>query len=182
MRALVVYGTRYGTAAEIAEEIARIIKEEGLEVDLLDARGIDNCDVSPYDLVVVGSGIKIGKWTSKSIKFLKENRSSLANRKVALFVTCGAANEESSRAEGQEKYLDEVAAKNLINEPLSTGLFGSVYDPEANHGLMFKMVNRSVRKNLQKQGIDPSKRLDYRDWDEIRTWARGLVDELKNDS
>lgn len=182
MKALVVYGSRYGTAAEIAQEVARVIKDEGVEVGLEDARGIKDCDVSPYDLVVVGSGIKIGKWTSKSLKFLKDNRSSLANRKVAIFVSCGAANEESSRAEGQEKYLDEVAAKNLINEPLSTGLFGSVYDPEANHGLMFKMVNRSVRKNLQKQGIDPSKRLDYRDWGEIRSWARGLVDKLKNDS
>jgi menaquinone-dependent protoporphyrinogen oxidase len=182
MKALVIYGTRYGTATEIAEEIARVIKEEGIEVDLLDARGIKDCDVSPYDLVVVGSGIKIGKWTNKSIKFLKDNRSSLANKKVALFVTCGAANEENSRTEGQKKYLDEVAAKNMINKPLSTGLFGSVYDPEANHGLMFKIVNRSVRKNLEKQGIDPSKRRDYRDWDGIRTWARGLVYKLKNNS
>jgi menaquinone-dependent protoporphyrinogen oxidase len=40
MKALVVYGTRYSTAAEIAEEIARFIKEEGIEVDLVDAKSI----------------------------------------------------------------------------------------------------------------------------------------------
>jgi menaquinone-dependent protoporphyrinogen oxidase len=28
MKALVVYGTRYGTAAEIAEEIAKVLKDE----------------------------------------------------------------------------------------------------------------------------------------------------------
>jgi menaquinone-dependent protoporphyrinogen oxidase len=55
MKALVVYGTRYGTAAEIAAEIARVIKEEGIETDLVDARSIKDRKVSSYDLVVVGS-------------------------------------------------------------------------------------------------------------------------------
>jgi menaquinone-dependent protoporphyrinogen oxidase len=74
MKALVVYGTRYGTAAEIAEEIARVIKEEGNETDLLDVRSIKDQDVSSYDLVVVGSGIKMGKWTSKALKFLQKKQ------------------------------------------------------------------------------------------------------------
>lgn len=181
MKALVVYGTRYGTATEIAEEIARVIQEEGIDVDLKDARTLKNFDVTPYDLVIVGSGIKIGKWTNKSLKFLQENKETLADRKVALFVSCGAASEEKNKAEGQEKYLDEVAAKNLINEPVATGLFGSVYDPNAKHGVMFKLVNRSIKKTLEKEGIDASKRVDRRDWDEIRNWARKLADSLKNE-
>jgi menaquinone-dependent protoporphyrinogen oxidase len=174
MKALVVYGTRYGTAAEIAEEIARVIREEGNETDLVDARSIKDRDVSNYDLVVVGSGIKMGKWTNKALKFLQNNKETLATQKVALFVSCGAANEEKSRPEGQEKYLDAVAAKNLVNPPVATGLFGSVYDPEAKHGLMYKLTTSFIKKDLEKKGIDSSKRHDYRDWDEIRDWARGL--------
>ena len=61
MKALVVYGTRYGTAAEIAEEIAKVLKDEQLDVDLMNAKSAKNFDVSPYDLLVVGSGIKMGK-------------------------------------------------------------------------------------------------------------------------
>ena len=178
MKALVVYGSRYGTATEIAEEITRVIKEEGLEVDLIDARGVKDLDVSPYDLVVVGSGIKMGKWTKKSLKFLKDNKSNISEKKVALFVSCGAANEEDSRAEGQEKYLDEVAAKNLVNQPVKTGLFGSVYDPDAKHGIVFNFTNRFIKKDLEKKGLDTTKRHDYRDWEDIRAWARGLVDLL----
>jgi menaquinone-dependent protoporphyrinogen oxidase len=121
MKGLVVYGTRYGTAAEIAEEIAKVIREEGIEVDLLDVKSVKDSDVSLYDLVVVGSGIKMGKWTKQSLKLLKKNKEALANRKVALFVSCGSANEEKTRPEGQEKYLDEVAQKNLINPPVATG-------------------------------------------------------------
>ena len=66
MKALIVYGTRYGTAAEIAEEIRKIIENEGAEVDLADSRGLKDCNISPYDLMIVGSGIKIGKWTKKT--------------------------------------------------------------------------------------------------------------------
>lgn len=175
MKVLVVYGTRYGTTAEIAEEIARVIKEEKNETDLVEASNVKDIDISSYDLVVVGSGIKMGKWTNKALKFLQNNKETLANRKVALFVSCGAANEEKSRPEGQEKYLDAVAAKNLVNPPVATGLFGSVYDPEAKHGLLYKLATIMIKKDLEKKGIDSSKRHDYRDWDKIRDWARGLT-------
>ena len=72
MKALVIYGTRYGTATEIAEEIARVLEDENVDVDLVDSRKVKDPDVSPYDLVVVGSGIKMGKWTKGSIKFSKK--------------------------------------------------------------------------------------------------------------
>jgi menaquinone-dependent protoporphyrinogen oxidase len=68
-----------------------------------------------------------------------------------------------------------VAKKHLENEPLATGFFGSTFDPNSKNGLLFKMVMRSIKKDLEKQGIDVSKPLDYRNWDEIRAWARNLV-------
>ena len=180
MKALIIYGTRYGTAAEIAEEIGKVIENEGIEVDLIDSRGIKNYDIFSYDMVIVGSGIKIGKWTKGSLKFLENNKSTLSDKKVALFVTCGAANMEETIAEGQEKYLDEVALKYLSNKPVATGLFGSIYDPNANQGLMYKLATKFIiKKGLDKQGIDTSKRLDYRDWDKIRAWARDLANMLK---
>lgn len=180
MKALIVYGTRYGTAAEIAEEMSRVMKDEGAEVDLMDSKGLKNFDVTPYDLVVVGSGIKMGKWTKNALNFLKNNKKTLATKNVALFVSCGAANEEKSRAEGQEKYLDDVANRYLLNEPVATGLFGSVYDPEAKHGLMYKFTRGFIKKELEKQGIDTTKRHDYRDWDAIMAWAHDLVNTTSN--
>ncbi|MGZ7136492.1 MAG: flavodoxin domain-containing protein [Methanobacterium sp.] len=177
MKALVVYGTRYGTATGIAEEISGVLEDEGVEVDLKDARKLKDYDISPYDLVIVGSGIKIGKWTKGALKFLKDNKTTLKDKKVALFVTCGAANDPETRDEGQKKYLDEVVEKYLMNKPVTTGLFGSVYDPDAKGGLMFKMANKFIiEKELKKQGKDINKRHDYRDWDEIKAWARKLVE------
>jgi menaquinone-dependent protoporphyrinogen oxidase len=176
MKVLIVYGTRYGSAAEIAAEIRRVIKNKGIEVDMLDSSKLNDYDVSTYDLVVVGSGIKMGKWTKNSLKFLKDNKSSLANKKVALFVTCGDANNEKTRDYGWENYLKKVSTENLLDKPIDMGLFGSVYDPNVNHGLIHKLATKFIiKKQLDKQGIDTSKRLDYRNWDEIRTWAGDLT-------
>ena len=174
MKALVIYGTRYGTATEIAKEISNVLEKEQVEVELKDAKKIKDCDLSPYDLVVVGSGIKMGKWTKESINFLKKNKEALSKKKVALYVTCGAANNEKTMPEGQEKYLDKVAMENLTKAPIATGLFGGVYDPNAK-GLMVKFVNRFIKKEMEKEGKDPSQRVDYRDWDEIRAWTKDLI-------
>jgi len=176
MKVLIVYGTRYGTAAEIAEEIGKVIEKEGVEIDLVDSKRHKNYDISSYDLVVVGSGIKMGKWTKESLKFLKDNKENLEDKKMALFVSCGAANNEKNRAEGQEKYLYDVAEKYLSTKSIAMGLFGSVYDPNVNNGLLYKFTwTRFIKKELEKQGIDTAKRYDYRNWDEIRAWARDLV-------
>ena len=177
MKALIVYGTRYGTTEEIAEEIGRVMEDERVEVDVINSKGLKNYEVSPYDLVAVGSGIKMGKWTKESLKFLRDNKSLLANKKVALFVSCGFANIKEKRAEAQEKYLDQVALEHLSGDPVATGLFGAVYDPNAKHGLMYKLVTKFViEKELKKQGKEIGKRLDDRNWDEIRAWGRDLAD------
>lgn len=179
MKALIVYGTRYGTASEIAEEIGKVMREEGIEVNVVDSHGLNDYDVSPYDMVIIGSGIKMGKWTKDSLRFLKKNKSALADKKVALFVSCGAANEEKSVEMGLDKYLRKVAKEYLAGEPVDIGLFGSVYDPNAKHGLMYKMTAGFIRKDLEKKGMDTSKRIDLRNWEEIRAWARGLADMIK---
>ena len=179
MKALIVYGTRYGSASEIAEEIGKVMVEEGIEVNVVDAHGFKDYDVSSFDMVIIGSGIKMGKWTKNSLNFLKNNKSALADKMVALFVSCGAANEEKSVEMGWDKYLRKVAQENLIGEPVDMGLFGSVYDPNAKHGLMYKMTVGFIRKDLEKKGMDTSKRIDLRNWEEIHAWARGLADMIK---
>lgn len=177
MNVLILYGTRYGTAEEIAEKMTSQLRDENAEVDLINAKDKNKLDVTKYDLIVVGSGIKMGKWSKNALNFLKKYKKELADRKVALFVTCGAANQEKTVQEAQEKYLDKVASKYLMNEPLSTGLFGSVYDPDANHGLLYKLVKGNIQKEMIKMGHDPTKRYDYRDWDEISKWTLNLLNE-----
>ncbi len=84
MKALIVYGTRYGTAAEIAAEMVKVLEQENVDVDLVNANNIKEYDISPYNLVVVGSGIKIGRWTKNSLNFLKNNKDVLSKKKGSI--------------------------------------------------------------------------------------------------
>ena len=55
-KALIIYGTRYGAAASTSEEIAKIMRQEGLDVCVVDAKEEKLKEITEYDLVVVGSG------------------------------------------------------------------------------------------------------------------------------
>ncbi len=92
-KALIVYGTRYGAAASTSEEIARTLRQEGLDVRVVNAKLEKVKDITEYDLVAVGSGIMINRWTSEPEKFLKKFQKELAKQKVALFVCCDSASQ-----------------------------------------------------------------------------------------
>lgn len=62
---------------------------------------------------------------------------------------------------------------------MSTGLYGSYYDPEADHGLLYKLTSKWIKDELKKQGKNIDKPYDYRNWDEIRAWARKLAEVAK---
>ncbi|MGF7118530.1 flavodoxin domain-containing protein [Methanobacterium oryzae] len=178
MKALVAFGSRYGSSTEIAEEIGKVMKNEGFEVDLVNLRKNKVDNISPYDLIVVGSGIKMGKWTKEPLKFLNKYKTALKDKKVALFVSCGATlSGKEKMDEAWKLYLKKVANENLSGEPVSMGLFGGVFDPDANQGLMYKMAMKMAKKGYEEKGVDTSKRYDYRDWDEIRNWARKLANK-----
>ena len=71
MRTLIVYGTRYGATAGTSEEIAKVLKVESFDVKVVNAKKEKIKDVSPYDLIIVGSGMQMGKWTGEAEDFLK---------------------------------------------------------------------------------------------------------------
>jgi len=62
-RSLIVYGTRYGATASTSEEIAEVLRKEGFDVRVVNAKEEKVGDIAEYDLIIVGSGIQINRWT-----------------------------------------------------------------------------------------------------------------------
>jgi len=60
-KVLIVYGTRYGATEGTSEEIARVLRSEGLEVRVANAGKEKIKDISEYDLVIVGSGMQMAR-------------------------------------------------------------------------------------------------------------------------
>src|SRR3989304_4333741 len=103
-KALIVYGTRYGATASTSEEIAGTLRKEGFDVRVVNAKEEKVRDIAEYDLVIVGSGIQINRWTGEPEQFLKKFQKELEKKRVALFVCCGSAAQTTANQ-------PEVAAK-----------------------------------------------------------------------
>jgi menaquinone-dependent protoporphyrinogen oxidase len=177
MKALVAFGTKYGSTERVAEVIASVLRSEGMTTAVLDLRTKERPDIDGYDLLVIGSGICVGSWSKGALRFLEENRGKLASKHVALFACSGdVVFGRKPIEECRKLYLDDVANNYSLTDPISTALFGGEIDFDK-YGFLVKTVLKSVgaSKNLEDKGVDLSKPYDFRDWDEIRRWAGSLV-------
>ena len=181
-KALIVYGTRYGATASTSEEIADVFRQEGLDVRVVNLKDDKVKDISEYELVLVGSGIKIKKWTKEPEKFLKKFQKELAKKKTAIFICCGAMYPLDEKADiyteieyARTKYLEGKAAKYNL-QPIALGLFGGVYNFNK-MGWFFRKTLSAVKPQLEEAGV-PQTELglyDTRDINSIRNWAKEVA-------
>jgi menaquinone-dependent protoporphyrinogen oxidase len=172
VKALVLYGSRWGGTVVVAQRIGQTLREEGLTVDVMNAqKPPKNPEV--YDLFVIGSGMRADKWTKETLDFMERNSQLLQIKKTALFVSCQMADriEHEVREKARKKYLHDTADQ-LSLKPIGFGFFGGFLDFKHSHGLIVDIMVRVNRKSLRRNGLDTTKVHDTRDWNDIETWAR----------
>ena len=183
-RALIVYGTRYRATESTSEEIAKVLQGEGLEVKVVNAKREKVKDISPYDLIIVGSGMQMGKWTKEPENFLNKFQKELANKKIAIFVSSAAQalieyEKKTEEIENNRKqYLEEKAAKYNL-QPISMITLGGVWDFNKMNFLLRKTL-ASFKPRIEAAGFKEIKPglYDTRDWNLIRTWAKELATKV----
>lgn len=184
MRVQVVYASRHGWTAGIAERIAEILRSEGADVELADAA--DRPDPRGFDAHVIGSGVQIGSWHKEAIEFLERNQATLATRPVWLFssgpllgsskmteatdrLTLALGPEEGPGSGGRKR----IAALSAAIHPRDHRVFYGAYDPNDSPK---SMQERLVRLMPASKAILPAG--DFREWDAIEAWAREIAAEL----
>ncbi len=133
-KTLIAYVTKSGVTGENAEIISHILREHyGLEVNLVNLKKNSKPDLSQYDNVIIGSGIRMGMWYGKANKFLKND---FKDKKVAIFLSSGTAGDLETYQEAITKYINKKLTKNPHVKPVLTEAFGGRYsnfdytDPE----------------------------------------------------
>lgn len=184
-KALIVYGTRSGTTADTSQVIADTLKREGFEVRVVNAKNEKVQSIGEYDIIIVGSGIQMGKWTGEPESFIKKFQKELSQKKLALFVSCGSANplsEGEQRAkeisEGRKKYLEDKASDYGL-KPIALGFFGGCYDFN-NMSWFFKRTLSSIKPKLEGagyRGLKPGL-YDLRNLDDVRSWTEDVAEKV----
>ncbi|MDG7000103.1 MAG: nitric oxide synthase [Nitrososphaerota archaeon] len=177
MKSLVAYGTRYGSTSKIAAFIATILREEHIEVEVVELTNKErpSFDLTEYDLIIVGSAIRMGKWTNEALDFIKRNERIIATKKAAFFVSCASAREPDKRSKARIDYLEKVIDRYPLISPIALGLFGGYFDFTGNHGFFYRITINSFKRQLDREGVDTSKPYDFRDWEAIEDWTRSVA-------
>ncbi|MHA1913835.1 MAG: flavodoxin domain-containing protein [Promethearchaeota archaeon] len=133
-KTLIAYATKSGVTGENAEIIAKVLQGQyELHVDIVNLKENSKPDLSQYDNIIIGSGIRIGMWYGKAKKLLKKNYD---NKKVAIFLSSGMAGQPESYEEAISKFINKKLAKFPHIKPIATEAFGGRYkeddwtDPE----------------------------------------------------
>jgi menaquinone-dependent protoporphyrinogen IX oxidase len=77
---LIVYRTHYGATEMASQEIANVFRKEGLHAKVVNLKEEKIENIDEYDLILVCSGIQIGKWTKEPEKFLKKYQRDLVKK------------------------------------------------------------------------------------------------------
>jgi len=133
-KTLIAYATKSGVTEENAHIIANVLKDQyEFEVDLINLKKNPKPNLSQYENIIIGSGIRIARWYGKANKFLKNN---FKDKKVAIFLSSGNAGDPESYEDAITKYVDKKLTKNPHIKPIATEAFGGRYadmdytDPE----------------------------------------------------
>jgi len=170
---LVTYGSRYGSTKEISTFMAETIREKGHAVDLYEASKAPS-SLDGYDVVLIGSGIQIGKWKNTPLNFLKKHQKALREKKTGLFVSCVFSMYPEKVEDSRQKFLVAIAEKYGL-EPAGLGLFGSCLDFTGKKGLKYRITVNIMKKDLADMGIKYDETYEFRNWPRIKEWTEKMV-------
>jgi menaquinone-dependent protoporphyrinogen oxidase len=178
LKTLIAYGTCYGATTGTAEEIGKILREEGFDVKIVNVKEERIKDVSEYDLIIVGSGMGNCRWVKEAESFLKNFRREFEGKKLALFASTMITffereGKKDDVAKTRKIALEDKVAKYSLR-PIALGLFGGVIDYNK-MGFIARKGMEFFKPQLEKDGFKVADGVyDLRNWDEIRDWAKEL--------
>jgi menaquinone-dependent protoporphyrinogen oxidase len=164
MKILITVASKHGSTREIAEAITEELRGSGLDADLLGASEVDSLE--GYDAIILGSGIYAGSWLPEAKYFIEQYRPELSRMPIWLF-SSGPLGENSKSTDDPKKLEAPLAGIEVREHKIFVGKL----DP-ATLGLGERLIVKVV-------GAPAG---DFRNWSEIRDWAKQIARKLELDS
>lgn len=139
METLIVYASKTGTT----ERCVGILGQNLKNVTIINLATMQNEDIDKYDLIIIGSPIRMGMIDKRVKKFILTNLNVLKNKKVCYFICCGFK-------ENYKKYYEQNFPKELLNNAVIYDTFGGEMILEKQKGFdkfIVKMASKNINKD-----------------------------------
>ena len=171
MKILIVFCSRFGSTSEIILKIAETIRNSGHINNIRNLKGIseeDIPDLTQYDGIIIGTGIKMGLWTNEVSKFLSNYSSILKTTQIplAIFVTSGLESNPANYELTKKMYLTDKIDKDL--NILKLDVFAGVLD--LTKYSPFNWIERRIILRMKSEipQIQRNRKNDFRNWSKIK--------------
>lgn len=164
-KVLVVYATRSGCTAGIAEHIGKTLTERGIEAEVVTAQ--EAAGPAGYDAVILGSGVRAGTWHEAARTWASVHAEQLKTMPVALF-TCGLVITGGAEKAGEVRAYTDALIEQTGITAVDVGLFAGWSEPAS-----FSFVERSILKLLK------APKGDFRDYSAIGRWTESTAERME---
>ena len=162
---LLAYATKYGSTAEIVEKIGAVLRQAGLQTDVLPAGKVN--DLASYKAVILGSAVYMGAWRKEAVNFLKTHEQALAGRAVWIFSSGPSGEGDPVKLTNGWRFPTALQPIADRIQPREIVLFHGNLDAKK-----LNFFEKWILNNVKAQTGD------FRDWDAITAWASSIAKAL----
>jgi menaquinone-dependent protoporphyrinogen oxidase len=160
MRVLVVYASKRGGTAGLAEHVGDDLRQSGMEVEVEPVEAVRS--LAGYEAVIVGGALYAMRWVRAGRRFVKRNRTALRAVPVWMF-SSGPLDDSAAKAEipptpSVRKLMDLAGARGHMT-------FGGRLTQDARGFPASAMAKKHAG--------------DWRDPDHVARWVATIVDALQ---
>jgi len=182
---MIAYGSRYGCTEEVSKEIGKTLESAGITIKIINLGGLKESDIPSienFDGVLVGSGIKVGKWTNEADLFIDKNKDRFKDKVFGMFACAGFVANDPEKS--KEMYVEEKIQKLGLN-PDIYDIFGGVFDLswKSKAGFMDRKIMSIAAKGLEREKgikIEKKGKNDFRDWNQIKLFTLKFAELVKS--
>lgn len=174
-----MFCSRFGTTGDIILKIAETIRTTGNIDHIRNLKDIDKediPDVRQYDGIIIGTGIKMGRWTKEITNFLSDYDSVLHTNYIplAIFATSGKASNPKNYESAKKMYVTDKIKNSSLNIVI-TDVFPGVLDlsRQSPFNWFERRIVWAMRREIPQ--IKAQQKNDFRNWSKIESFTKYFI-------
>jgi len=177
-KVLILYASKTGQTAKIAERMAQQMRDKGNTADCYQSNHLPrDFDIDTYDGILVGAPIRMMKFPRPILRFVKRYRDKLVAHKAGFFAVCMAAAAPTPETQLEPEkwigsFIQETGWQPAKQAVFAGALMYTRYD------FFTRMIMKKISA-AEGRSTDTSRDHEYTDWDQVTKFTEEYLDGFR---